>query len=353
MGPLLAFRLLAALVLLAAAGAVVAAGQEPPDETRPETFSESIEVSLSTLRVRAVESDGTPLRGLGPEDFRVRVGRREVRVVAADWISSAEPLGWDTPPEALEEAGFEADPPGQLVVFFVQPDWHFNRSRGLLRMLPRAVEIADFLAPEDRVAVVSFDTHLKLWRDFARDEASLEEALLAAIRRERPPEEIRGEAYPSLGSHFDFDAALDAARPETAMRLTAEAMEPLHGEKVVIYMGWGMGNLTGVGVTMPLEYRDTLAALERARASVFVLDVSDADFHSLEVGLKKVAGDTGGEYFKTHQYPLQVTHRLARSLGGFYLLSFEKPRLSRAAAVDVALRSLPGKVLAPRLELRP
>ena len=53
--------------------------------------------------------------------------------------------------------------------------------------------------------------------------------------------------------------------------------------------------------------------------------MTDADYHTLEVGLEQVAADTGGFYAKTHLFPAQAMTRLEGAMAGHYVLAFEKP----------------------------
>ena len=51
--------------------------------------------------------------------------------------------------------------------------------------------------------------------------------------------------------------------------------------------------------------------------AVFCLDVTDADSHTLEAGLKVTAADTGGFFVRTHLFPGQAMRRLSGALAGF------------------------------------
>jgi hypothetical protein len=64
----------------------------------------------------------------------------------------------------------------------------------------------------------------------------------------------------------------------------------------MIYTGWGLGNFFGGTVTMTPEYDEARESIARARMTVFVLDVTQANYHSLETGLETIAEDTGGTY---------------------------------------------------------
>jgi VWFA-related protein len=328
-------------LLLIALAALTASAQEPPDET---SFGDEITVALSMVTVRVVDALGNPVPDLGPRDFRVRVGGREIPVVAVDWNASDAlapvPLAPLAPVPAEEVPARE---PGQLVVFFVQADLNPTRISGQLRLRPYTRELLDRLHPADRVAVVSYDSHLKLWLDFTRDR----DAVWAALDRAMVWSEevaVAPAAGDSLARGFDAAAARRAASPECALEVTARALIPLPGEKSLVYLGWGLGRYSADGVRMTPAYDPAVRALARARASVFVLDVTSADFHSLEVGLQAVAAATGGTYAKTNVLPGLATDALVRTLSGFYVLTLDQSELAGVkGSLHVDLRGLRGR----------
>jgi hypothetical protein len=200
--------------------------------------------------------------------------------------------------------------------------------------------------------VVSFDSHLKLWQDFARDRGATHEAIDQAMLYAEPPELPRG-GQGSLARHFDFSAARDAATPERALELTARALQPLGGEKTVIFLGWGIGRFGATGVRMIPDYAPAVRALAAAHAAVFVLDVTSADYHSLEVGLEGVAEATGGLYFKTFRLPELATDILARAISGYYVLTLDGSSLAEEEGkVRIELREKSGTVLARPVAVR-
>ncbi|HXO27729.1 MAG TPA: hypothetical protein VOA80_10320, partial [Thermoanaerobaculia bacterium] len=360
-------------------------------------FGEEIAVRLVTVVVRVVDGAGDPVLGLTPADLRVRVGRREVPVAAVDWVSAgaaaagpgesagpAKPAGtagasapaaadW-RPPQAPADSAADAaatpatpstsappalpaDAPGRLVVFFVQADNNApSRVRGHLRTLPFTRELLAALQPADRVAVMSFDSHLKLWLDFTRDREPVSAAIWQAIHfGGRPPgppglpaaRESEPDADgPSLARHFDFDAALRAASPERALAVTAAALAALPGEKELVFLAWGLGDFSPMGTKMTPAFAPAVQALTAARASVFVLDVTEAESHSLEVGLRGIADATGGTYDKTNLFPSLAMRQLARTISGYYVLSLDAAALPESGgSVEVELRGRRGIVL--------
>jgi hypothetical protein len=105
----------------------------------------------------------------------------------------------------------------------------------------------------------------------------------------------------------------------------------LSGEKVVIFLGYGLGKMVGGNVTLRTKYDTALLALGEAHASVFVLDVTQADSHTLESGLVQIAAQTGGTYAKTHQFPNLATETLANTISGYYVLTFDRDTLPQGS----------------------
>jgi VWFA-related protein len=343
----------AALLLLALSVPPAGPAETPPDGQ----FVEEITVSLVSMTVRVVDGRGRPIPDLAPDDFLVTVHGREIPVVGVDWIGSGDPE------PALPEAGREEireeipapRPAGKLVVFFVQADLNPTRISGQLRLRSCTDDLLATLHPADRMAVISFDSHLHLRQDFTDDR----EAVYAAIDRgmlygESDMGPSRGEV--SLAPSFDLRDAQDAASPERALEVMAEALQALPGEKVVVFLGWGLGRFGYTGVQMTPAFAPAVRALRRARASVFVLDVTSAGHHSLEVGLEAVAHATGGTYAKTNVLAPLATGFLAQAISGYYVLTIDPATVpEEGGAVEVGLRGRrrnEATVLARPLSLR-
>lgn len=344
-------RRLASLLLafLLAASPLLAGPQEPDVE---ETFGDEITVSLQALTVRVVDALGNPVLGLEPGDFRVRVGKTEVPVAAVDWIGSGEEGMSGPARDSLEPILVEASPRGRTLVFFVQADLHPSRIHGQMELRTASKDFLAKLSPDDRVAVVSFDSHLKLRLDFTRDREAVHKALDWAMLFGNERGTFGGEPG-SLARTFDFDVALRAASAERGLEVVANALEPLPGEKVVVFVGWGLGTFGSNGVTMKPAFAPAVRALKAARATVFVLDITNAVEHSLEVGLEAIAAATGGTYSKTYLYPLHATDFLARAISGHYLLTLDRDALPEGGGrVTIELRGKKGTVLARPVTVR-
>ena len=174
------------------AGAVLPSRRAVPQEQPPEDpfFEEEITVSLSTVVLRVVDTWGRPILGLKPEDFRVRLGKRDVPVVGLDWVTAErsrasgcqpEPERTGGTPEVIEGAPVPVPAPNRLFVFFVQTDLDPTRISGQLRLRRHTRELLDTLHPSDRVAVVSHDSRFKLWQDFTADRQAVHAAIDLAM----------------------------------------------------------------------------------------------------------------------------------------------------------------------------
>ncbi len=332
--------------------------QPPAEETPQESFEDEISVSELEMVLRVVDTWGKPILGLTPEDFRVRLGKAEVPIAGLDWISAEDSAILDLPAEMTSADGEDGEvtmalpAPGRLVVLFVQADLEKTRISGQLRMRSRTRKLLDSLHYRDQVAVVSFDSHLKLWQDFTRDRDAVHAVLDRAVLYSPAPA-IQPEGEVSLARRFDFEAARKTATPERALELTARALEALPGEKTMIFLGHGFGDFSRLGVKMRPSYDPAVRALRDAQISVFALDTTSADSHSLEVGLQQVAADTGGIYLSTFRLPDLATEILSETISGYYILAFDMSKLSDATGeIEVELKGRRGTVIARPLVLR-
>lgn len=360
---------LAAAVALAAPAAPAAAQEtaagEPP---RPpeHVFGERIEVHRLTVDVRVVDGRGEAVPGLRAEDFRVVLRGRAVEVEAADWrparaLPPAPGPGLDTPAEADGPPAAGAAPaapvptPGGLVVIFIQSaDFYMEHAAvGHMRMLPQLERLVADLAPGEQAAVLRYGSRLELEMDFTADRQRLRTAVRHALFGRREPRPAV-DPRPSLAAHLDAEAARRAATPARGLAVAGEALAAIPGAKTMVYVGWGLLDAhrrTGVG-GRGNDGSDALAALGAARTSVFVLDITSADWHLLEGGLRYMALVTGGTYASTFHTPGGARRRLERALGGSYTLVLRAPRLGPGRH-PLKVRLAPAADLRGRLVLAP
>jgi VWFA-related protein len=323
-------------------------------QSQPPRFNEAVTVERLVVDVRVVDAAGQPVPGLGPEDFKVKVDGRRVALESALWVggsagsSADEDPGIVVTPDGSDPPAPAADfPEPRLVVFLLQKDLEPSRIVGLMRMVEKAEVLLASLGPDDRVAALLFDSHLRALLDFTDERARARQVLRQSLIRSEIP--VQESAESSLLAHLDPWAMDRAASPERALHLIGEALQALPGPKTLVFLGWGLGRFGRDGVSMTADYEPARRALQKARCSVFALDVTEADYHSLEVGLMQVAEDTGGFYAKTHLFPDQALKRVERALSGYYVLSFERPegKPGRRRLEVELVKGRSGRVLAP------
>jgi len=308
---------------------------------------EQITVERILVDARVTDDHGNPITGLKPADFNVRVDGKPAIVESVEWIpetaAARELASIDAAIAGVNTTLDQPVPRGRLLVFFYQTDFARNASRiaGQMQTVVNAGDWLDWLDADDRVAVFSFDSHLKFRLDFTNNKDHIKDAMQQAMLTNEPPPP-RTVPMPALAKRLDKDEMLKAATPEAALIILANALRPIPGPKSIILFGWGLGRMTPTGVVMEAKYIPARQALESARASVFSIDFSQSDYHTLEAGLGKVAGDTGGFYAKTYRFPKIAVERLQKTLAGHYELEVRKPdtrvRGTHLIEVDVSSR---------------
>ena len=314
-------------------------------------YREEARVERVVVDAYVIDSSGNPIPDLSLENFKVRIDGKSVALESVEWIPADKPEA--VPLEGLEggEAPAESNgseiPPGRLLVFFFQTDHTPIRLIGLVRMGIQARHFLDTLLPTDRVAVLSFDSHLKLRQDFTNDHDKIRAAIEASLKTGAPPEPDPDSA-PSLAREFDFRAARKAVTPEKALAIISHAARPIAGAKSLIFFGWGLQIIGGAYGANPQDIRDyqeAMPALAAARINIFTLDVTDADYHSLENTLHNVSDLTGGLYIKTNHFANLAMDRVRRAISGRYVLVFVKPDGPRGVhRIDVRLAGRKGEV---------
>lgn len=316
-------RLAALLALIVPLATLPAAAQ----------LQESITVERILLDVRVTEFGGQAITDVRAEEFEVEIGNKRAEVLSATWVDDLPPL----PGSEGEELTFRLP---RLFVFFIQTDFARNTARleGQMHFLQYAEELLEGLADDDRIAVFSFDSHLKFRLDFTRDKRQVLEAMRQSLNIDIPPPPPIVES-PSLARGLDPKEMKRAADSEAALLLIGNALRPIPGRKSLFLMGWGLGEYSPrAGVRMKPKYRIARAALEAARVTIFALDTTNADYHDLEIGLGTAAKDTGGFYAKTHIFPEHAIERLHRTLAGHYELELRRPDRLKPGTHDVEVR---------------
>lgn len=340
---------------------------------------EEMRVLQYALKVRVTDR-GKALKNLGPADFLIKNHGKEITADFASWttvsrIGLQENVSGDDETIKEEESALpeytragnhyidtsiEIEPKkktpktshqeqaststrgteGRFIAIFIQNDLASNRNQGLLRMVHHGKRMIKKLKPDDWIAVFSFDSHLKMHLDFTRDHKAAIKAVNRCLKKV-PGKILFGGPFPSIADAFNVDEAEKAADPETGLRIIAETLEGLPGEKLLAYIGWGFGSLDESGVKLDRRYDKLQAALYTSNVTVFSMDLTVADYHSLEVAMKRVAFDTGGFYERTANHPEASINRFIGSIEGYYLVSFAITETKKAPDFKITIKGRP------------
>ena len=179
---------------------------------------------------------------LEPADFEVKIGGERVRVESVQWIGAEGP-GSDPIPSTALAGVLEPEVRGRLIVVVVQKSLEPIRAIGLLRLLQDSGRLLARLTPDDRVAILSFDSHLKIWLDFTGDLDRVRTVLAEEVMFRKPVPIAPGRGL-SLVSRLSQEVGRATYTIEDALRLLGQALEPLPGSKSVVLIGYGFGQLT-------------------------------------------------------------------------------------------------------------
>jgi VWFA-related protein len=338
----------------------LAFAQEKPDPLQKRGVEERVSVDRVVVDAYVTDTRGNPIPSLSAGDFRLQVDGRNVPIELTEWIAADQPEVDsaaapsvvrplpESPTVRPDPGAAQISPPGRLFILFFQTDLaEPTRATGSLRIAFWARRFVQTLLPTDRVAVVSFDSHLKMRQDFTTDREKLVAAIHGAIRTGSPGPQGR-DALPSLVPNFNFVAARLAVTPEKAIAIVARAAAPIVGAKSMIYFGYGLRTIGGLAGPNPRDSRDlaeALPAVGEARISIFTIDTPTTG-HTLGRTLEGLAKLTGGLYQKPDFLPDFVLGRVLRATAGRYVIVFKKPDLPRGShTIDLSLVGRTGRVL--------
>ena len=307
----------------------------------PTPFGITVDVRRILTEVRVVDDAGYPVTDLVPGDFRVKVSGKRAEVESLTWIpttSEAATLVPTPQPGSAPAPSILTTPAPRLIVVVFQTDINLYRIKGVVRMAPQAADFVRNLSPTDRVALLTFESHLELRSDFTVDHDGLAEMITTTEILDASIEPPRPDS-PGLSEHFNVKQARKAATMSEGLELIAQALAPMPGPKTLVLFGWGVGRYNRGHRIATSGATNAIAALAAARTSVFTLDITTADFHTLEIGLRKVSEDTGGVYLKTHLFPETAMDKLVRVISSYYELSIvPPPGLKHPYLIDVKVK---------------
>jgi hypothetical protein len=212
--------------MIATISTVVSAQQTPTP------YGTTVEVTRILTEVRVVDDAGHPITGLGPDDFRVKISGKQAEVEAVSWIPTTRDAAKmaATPRAGIMPSGALLSVPGpRLIVVVFQTDINLYRIKGVVRMAPQAAEFVRELAPNDRVAFLTYESHLQLRSDFTTDHEALAkmitttEILHGTIDPPTPSE-------PRLSEYLNLKQAKSAATMSRGLELVGQALAGVWGD---------------------------------------------------------------------------------------------------------------------------
>jgi len=354
-----------------------AGGQQAP------TFTAGVD--LVTVDVSVVDNTGRPVRGLGVEDFELKVDGEPRRIVSAQFVQQSAASG---PPPSTQYSTNEGSEGGRLIMLVVdQGNIRQGRGAAYIRASER---LLDDLGPGDRVAVAFIPGGRVI--DFTRHLTQVRRALRQTLGDAETP--VSASARPRVG----IAEALAYRRGDTSVLRTVDAREcsglseaierqicanELTNEmEQLSYAVWhrtentlnvlrqilgGLGSVPGPKTLVMLTeglYIDRefgfLGSVARqaaaARVSMYavVLDDQYADFDVQSYGvsptsgadrqlrlegIESLIGMTRGATYRVASGAHGTFERLARELTGYYLVAFEPlPEERDGSAHEIAVR---------------
>ena len=198
----------AGLVLLLGATLATSAQEEAPSPL-PGVFSEVLDVRVVNLEVVVTDKDGIPVRGLGPDAFRLTIDGEEVPI---DYFSEVR-AGVTAPPapgqEELGVAELPALVPGEPVEtsYLVFIDEFFAIARDRDKVIRSLISDLPRMGPNDRMAIVAHNgKDLEMLSTWSQSVPALERTLEGAL--ERPVYGLRRLAEQR---QYDFERLLRAS----------------------------------------------------------------------------------------------------------------------------------------------
>jgi VWFA-related protein len=309
------------VVLTASLGPRLAAAQGPPERSadqRPQV-QETIDVARIIIDAHVIDSDLNLVTNLGPSDFAVRVDGKEARIESVDWVDElpAEEVVLDENDKEVSRKTIA--PQGRLFICFVQTDFARNAPRviGEMKVIEGFHRFVELLQPDDRVALLSYDSHLKLRLDFSKDRQQLLDTFPSVLLIDDPPPPPAAVA-PSLAPLLDRKQMKDALNCEKGLTLLARALRQIDGPKNLILLGWGLGEPHWARATVSQETLRAAAELAASRVTVYAFNFGLGG--QMRLGLEEVSADTGGFYSLGTAYG-----RLKAELQGHYEIEVRDP----------------------------
>jgi hypothetical protein len=204
-----------------------------------------------------------------------------------------------------------------------------------------APQIVAMFRENDRIAVVSHDSHLKLALDFTTDRKAAVEAIRQAIFIRDVPPASAPTTGPSMGASLGAGEMKGSATGESSLLLIARALSAIEGEKIVILAGWGFGDWKSgtPWIFYEPEWPVAIRTFQSHRIPVISLGTGPLG-GQLTTGLVSVAQQTGGFNAGTQMFPQLGLKAIDSFLEGHYelVLRLQSPLVAGEHKVKAGVR---------------
>lgn len=332
-----------------------APAQEPPPPA--ETFGETVRVEVVNVEVFVTDKRGTPVTGLGKEDFELSVDGRAVPISNFYAAVGARPLG--APPAEVAAPAAEtadlaaaAEPPERRLHIAVVVDNDHIRAVNRKRVFEKLRGFLDArLRDDDLVTVASLEPELVIHSDFLSDRAAVAamlDELEGASDRPQVQEMERRQILGRLsttGREYNRQQYAETAggydSPELLIRIRAWAeSEYARSQGTLRTLGQVVGSLAGVRGRKALLYVSDGIATRPGEEMFVAWSDRFGDLTPAPQGLRSAGFDT--DYFREiGRFDLipQVEElgRLASAAGvTWYSLDAESDRAGTLRSADMA-----------------
>jgi VWFA-related protein len=313
--------------------------QEPVSN---KTFGEQLDVNLVLVDVTVTDRKGNQILGLDRNDFTVTENGEAQSIESLDYFTNRRLLS-----EPESQAAFKVERVREerhFILFFdkpMDPSWAPQFRSELLAARAAAEDFIDErLQPQDKVAIAGFDARLKIFSDFTSDKKVIKDALKEATSFSIGLKEGSGPILKEINPRKMMNKT---GTPFDAIRVLADAVQPILGRKVLVLFSPGMG---APSITENLHnenryYQPMIRALNRSNVTVYSAGMK-VPFQAMEDTLSRMAIETGGEFFKNPvNYRIPLT-QMERTNNGYYLLSYysKKPKDKHGyQKIDVAVKN--------------
>ncbi|HEY0510823.1 MAG TPA: VWA domain-containing protein [Thermoanaerobaculia bacterium] len=314
--------------------------QDKAAQDKPQgEFQGKVNVNEVLLDVLVTDARGNVIVGLDKNDFVVKENGRPVDLSGVAFYSNRQLM--ESSP-TLAKKGVSVDQGTEdryFILFFEDQKVNAQDSPQLLSQQLEAAKRArgwvdGEMLVNDWVAVVSYDSRLKVQQDFTHDRKALIAAIGDAMKgRDREgnyPSRIDATKGPSLLAGMPKGDELANKTPKiySALQVLARSAGNIRGRKNLILFTYGLPSqeTTTFGQFIPDKryFLPTVDALNANNVAVYSLDLTPpAVQHPLSDTLNKLSDDTGGRYFFNVTNFSTPLDQIAKENNGYYLLSYQ------------------------------